>query len=65
MNKLVNTGEMCMISVVDENREDGFRMVDIGNYFQKSDGTKVVITSGIKAEKYGHLIDADIYVRKL
>lgn len=57
---LKNTGQMCMVLVADANRDDGFRTVDLGNYFLL-DGRKVLLTTLDNAKKYGHLIDVDIY----
>lgn len=60
---LKNTGEMCMVNVADANREEGFKMVDLGNYFIL-DGRKVLLTTLQNAKAYGHLVDVDIYIRK-
>jgi glutamate formiminotransferase len=59
---LVNTGAICIVSVLDVNREEGLRLVDVGNYFTAPDGTKCVITSRRLAEKYHELIGVPVYV---
>ena len=59
-----NTGVMCMITVNDNNREDGQRQVDLGNFFEDENGQKCLITSTNLAKRYSHLVDVPIYVRK-
>ena len=61
--ELKNTGIMCSIEVADANREDGTRFVDLGNYFNLGE-KRVLLTSLALAKQYGHLVDADIYIRK-
>ena len=58
-----NTGVICMIEMPDANREDGFRYVDIGNYFTAPDGTKCLITSVENARAYKDKIEVPIYIR--
>lgn len=59
-----NTGEICMITICNDNREDGQQWVDMGNYFEDEQGQKCLITSKEKARKYGHLVNVPIYVKK-
>lgn len=61
---MINTGEMCMIMVEEPNRLEGFRFVDIGNYYKDKDGNKCVILSKEDAIKYNSYIDVPIYVKK-
>ena len=63
-NSFTNTGEMCMIIVRDDNREEGIRPVDIGNYFKDTKGNKVLIMNKEDAIKYNKLVDCPIYIRK-
>ena len=58
-----NTGAMCLLTVPDANREDGFRHVDAGNYFIRN-GRKCLITSKEFAFMYGKYIDVPIYIFK-
>ena len=58
-----NTGVICMIEVPDANREEGFRHVDIGNYFTAPDGSKCLITSVENARAYEDKINVPIYIR--
>ena len=58
-----NTGVICMLQIPDLNREEGFRCVDLGNYFIAPDGTKCLITSADLAQKYQHKINVQIYIR--
>ena len=58
-----NTGVICMLQIPDLNREEGFRCVDLGNYFIAPDGTKCLITSADLAQKYQHKINVPIYIR--
>lgn len=59
-----NTNEICFIKVKCPNREEGFKMVDLGNYFKNEKGEKVLITTLEKAKRFGHLVDVDIYIHK-
>jgi hypothetical protein len=59
---LKNTGAMCMVTVPDANNADGFKLVDLGNYFEL-DGKRVLVTSKENAMKYGKQIDVPIYIR--
>lgn len=59
-----NTGVMCMISVNDNNREDGFKFVDLGNYFTDGNGNKCLITTKENAMQYCNQITVPIYVSK-
>jgi hypothetical protein len=58
-----NTGVICLIEVADANREEGFRHVDIGNYFTDPNGNQCVITSIENAKAYKEKINVPIYVR--
>lgn len=58
------TSSICILHIKDESKEDGTSIVDLGNYYEAEDGRRVLITSRELAEKYGHLVDEDIYVRK-
>ena len=41
------------------------RQIDMGNYYiDEKTGGRVLITSRELAEKYGHLVNVPIYVRK-
>ena len=64
MNNFTNTGEMCMIMVRDDNREEGIRPIDLGNYYKDNEGNKCLILSRKDAIKYNKLIDCPIYIRK-
>jgi hypothetical protein len=59
----INTGAMCMVTVPDANRKDGFKNIDLGNYFEFM-GKKCVLLSQENAMKYGKLIDVPIYITK-
>lgn len=58
-----NTGVICMLQIPDLNREEGFRCVDLGNYFIAPDGTECLITSADLAQKYQHKINVPIYIQ--
>ena len=60
-----NTGVICVISIPDANSKDGFRNIDLGNYFTAPDGTRCLITSVENARAYKHKIDVPIYTRKV
>ena len=55
---------MCMVKVPDLNREEGFRLIDMGNYYADEKGEKSLITSLELAKKYGHLVKEKVYTRK-
>jgi len=59
-----NTGVICMIQVPDANRKDGFKNVDLGNYFTAPDGTQCLITSIENAKAYKDKVEVPIYIRK-
>jgi len=59
---LKNTGAMCIVTVPDANRKDGFKHVDVGNYFEFM-GKKVLVTSKENALKYSKQIDVPIYIK--
>jgi hypothetical protein len=58
-----NTGVICMVEVPDANRKEGFRNVDLGNYFTAPDGTQCLITSVEFAKTYKDKINVPIYIR--
>jgi hypothetical protein len=58
-----NTGTMCMITVPDANRKEGFKHVDLGNYFTDTNGNKCLVTTKENATKYSIQINVPIYVR--
>lgn len=62
---LVNTHSICCVFVEDPNREDGVKMIDLGNYFKNDNGDIVLVTSMQLAVKYGHLVKEKIFVRKV
>jgi hypothetical protein len=59
---LKNTGVMCLITVPDANRKDGFKHIDVGNYYENN-GTRCVVTTKEIAIQYAHKIDVPVYVR--
>ncbi len=59
-----NTGIICLINVPDLNREEGFRPVDVGNYFEDKDGNKMVLMTNEYAEKYKDFINVPVYTRR-
>jgi hypothetical protein len=58
------TEQMCLIAVPDENREEGFKYVDLGNYYKDSKGDKCLVTSKELARKYSKFIKVPIYTHK-
>ena len=58
-----NTGVICMISVPDANREEGFKYVDLGNYFADVNGNKCLVTTKENAIQYGNQITVPIYIQ--
>jgi len=58
-----NTGVICMVEVPDANRKEGFRNVDLGNYFTAPDGTQCLITSVENARAYKDKVNVPIYIR--
>lgn len=59
-----NTGVICMVEVPDANRKEGFKYVDLGNYFTASDGTQCLITSIENARNYKDKVNVPIYIKK-
>lgn len=59
-----NTGVMCLVSVRDINREEGFKSVDVGNFYEDADGNKMVLMTIDDANKYANLIDVPVYTRR-
>ena len=55
---------MCMVEVPDSNREEGFRLVDMGNYYADEKDERFLITSFELAKKYGHLVKEKVYTPK-
>jgi len=58
------TEEMCLIAVPDANRMEGFRYVDLGNYYKDSNNRKCLVTSRELANKYSDFVNVPVYVRK-
>lgn len=58
-----NTGVMCILTVHDPNKEDGFKYVDLGNYFTDEQGNKFLIMSHANAKEYSKHINVPILVR--
>jgi hypothetical protein len=58
------TDAMCLIAVPDANREDGFKYVDLGNYFTDSKGNKCLVTSPELAAKYSTYVKVPIYTHR-
>jgi hypothetical protein len=59
-----NAYQICLIRVPDQNRKEGFRFVDLGNYFTDSNGCKCLITSQRLAEKYSDFLNVPVYIHK-
>ena len=59
-----NTGIVCTLTLNDENRKDGLRHVDMGNFYETEGGERVLITSSELAQTYGHLVQEKIYLSK-
>jgi len=59
----LNTYEMCIVMVPDQNRKEGVRNVDLGNFFKDEMGKKVLITSRELAEKYSKFVDVPVFIR--
>ena len=64
MKTFKNTGVMCMVTIADFSRDEGFKHVDLGNYFLDSNGNKCLITSKELANKYYKQINVPIYAYK-
>ena len=58
-----NTGEICLVRAPDANRKEGFKYVDLGNYFTAPDGSKCLITSLENAKVYKNRVSVPIYIR--
>lgn len=58
-----NTGVVCFITVPDETREEGFRLIDLGNYFTNEQREKFLLTSYENAMKYWRKVDVPILIR--
>jgi len=56
------TGSICLVTVLAQD-EDGFRVVDMGNYYLYK-GKQVLLTRFELAEEYGHLVNVPIYYLK-
>lgn len=61
MTDLRKAAGICMIALP---YEDTLRFVDIGNYYIDEQGKRCVVTTKNLAEKYAHLCDVPVYVRK-
>ena len=48
----------------DDSKEEGFRCVDVGNFYKNAKGERVVVTDIEKAKKYSGLIDVPVYIRR-
>jgi hypothetical protein len=59
-----NTGVMCMVAVPDYNREEGFKSVDLGNYFTDPNGDRCLVTSVELASRYSRYVNVPIYTRR-
>ena len=59
-----NTGVMCMITIDDLSRKDGFKSIDLGNYFLSPSGSRCLILTSEDAKRYGHLASVPVYVMK-
>ena len=53
-----------MVEAPDSSREEGFRLVDVGNYYADGKDEKFLITSFELAKKYGHLVKEKVYIPK-
>ena len=61
---LRDTGIMCYVMVTDHNNEDGFCGVDLGNYYEDTQGRKYLPLSKTDARRYKSIVkDAIIIVR--
>ena len=63
-DEFVNTGEICTVFPGDDSKEEGFRCVDVGNFYKNAKGERVVVTDIEKAKKYSGLIDVPVYIRR-
>jgi hypothetical protein len=58
------TEQMCLITVPDANREDGYRHVDLGNYYMDDNNRKCLVTTAELADKYYRYVRVPMYIRK-
>ena len=58
------TGEICVIYVVDHNRKNEFKNVDLGDYYITEEGETILLTSKRLARKYAHLVSVSVYTYK-
>ena len=58
------TEQICLIAVPDENREDGFKYVDLGNYYTDNNGNKCLVATKEIAKKYSKFIKVPIYIHR-
>ena len=56
------TEQMCLITVPDANREEGFKHVDLGNV--DDNNRKCLVTTAELADKYFWYVKVPIYIRK-
>jgi hypothetical protein len=65
MSSFINTGIICTISVPDSNRKEGFKFIDLGNFFINNvDGKQCLITTKENAMQYEKYVKVPIYIRK-
>jgi len=50
--------------VPDANREDGYRHVDLGNYYMDDNNRKCLVTTAELADKYFWYVKVPVYIRK-
>jgi len=62
---LTSTGEICMVTVQDDSREDGLRHIDLGTYFLDASGRRCLVTTADLARQYSNMIDVPVYVQKV
>ena len=53
-----------MIAVKDSNCEEGFRNIELGNYFTDAGGNKCLVTTKENAVKYSNQISVPVYVAR-
>lgn len=62
MSTLTNKG-ICLVQVSDYNKEEGYRNVNVGNYFEDDAGNLFVVTTLEMAKKYYQYINVPILTR--
>ena len=63
-SKLYATGEICLIKVNDPDEVSRVKSIGLGNYYKTNDGKTILVTTIELAQKYGHLVDVPVYVRR-